>query len=185
MHPHCTQAPPSLEAEVWRPIPGYWGLYSVSNLGRVRREQIGYRCRYPRGGFIKLWSSDKGYLCLALTRFGNQKRFQVHTLIARTFLGPRPHGCQIHHCDGDKANNAAWNLRYVPPSVNVQHAWDTGLTKRRNGMEHPAAKLTDADVLDIRRSPGRVGRAALARRYGVSKSNIRSVQLRLSWKHLP
>jgi hypothetical protein len=46
----------------------------------------------------------------------------IHSMVAAAFIGPRPAGQQINHIDGDKQNNAAWNLEYVSRKGNMQHA---------------------------------------------------------------
>ena len=47
--------------------------------------------------------------------------FLVHRLVALAFLGPPPDDStwQVHHLDGDKANNSLDNLEYVTPSQNM------------------------------------------------------------------
>lgn len=87
----------------WRDIPGFGGRYQACRAGLIRRVlRDGFRfrktCRH-RDGYDKMNLGGKTY--------------HVHTLIALTFLGPRPAGAIIDHIDGNHANNVAWNLRYV------------------------------------------------------------------------
>ena len=48
---------------------------------------------------------------------------RVHRLVAFAFLGPPPSSERLHvnHKDGDKQNNAAYNLEYVTPAENRAH----------------------------------------------------------------
>ena len=48
----------------------------------------------------------------------------VHRLVAFAFLGPPPHknAWEVHHRDGDPANNHVENLEYVTRSQNMRHA---------------------------------------------------------------
>jgi hypothetical protein len=59
---------------------------------------------------------DTGYSVVRI----NKKRFRVHRLIARAFLGVEPEGHQVDHINGDKLDNTPSNLRYVTPSQNVR-----------------------------------------------------------------
>jgi len=62
----------------------------------------------------------------------------------------------------------------------------TQVRKERRGENSAAAKLTAEAVYEIRREMSRGAfRSDLARKYGVTSTTIRSVELGLSWKHLP
>lgn len=159
--------------EEWRPVPEFEGFYSVSSLGRIRRE----------ARIVTLASKRRGYLGYTITKPNRTSSHWVHTLVAAVFLGARPPGHQIHHKNGDHLDNAVENLEYLSPK---DHAH-----KRRPyiGAENPKAKLTEADVRAIRAADCRKGRgitwAALAAQFGVSRHTIRAVRHREAWKHLP
>ena len=55
----------------------------------------------------------------------------VHRLVAFAFLGPPPHktAWEVHHRDGDPANNRVENLEYVTRSQNMLHAGTNPLRK--------------------------------------------------------
>lgn len=57
----------------------------------------------------------------------NNKNVNVHRIIATLFCY-RPDGCDyVNHIDGNKQNNAAYNLEWVTRSENVKHAFEIGL----------------------------------------------------------
>lgn len=95
-----------------------------------------------------------------------------------------PVGMQINHIDGDGLNNAPSNLELVTQSENTQHAI------RTLGKVHPkanAAKLTPADVVEIRRTCDErlMSQRALAEKYGVSKNTIQNIARRQTWRSVP
>ena len=118
-----------LAGEEWRPVAGYDGLYSVSNLGRIRRERpVPARLLIPR------WNSRRRYAALHLP--GGDR--YLHVLVAEAFLGPCPKGKEANHRDGDRKNNAASNLEYMTHSQNIRHALRLGLRRRKYGQQHLA-----------------------------------------------
>lgn len=94
-------------------IPGYEGIYRASSSGKIYS--------------IRTWKErvtiNSIYLTITLSNKGINKMFTVHSLIALTFLGDRPHGMHINHKDGNKHNNNIENLEYVTRSENSKHAY--------------------------------------------------------------
>lgn len=98
--------------EIWLDVPGYAGLYMVSNLGRIRSQ---------KRGVLKPFKNCNGYLIATLTQNGEKVRTGAHRLVALAFL-PNPEGKpQINHKDGDKENNRPENLEWVTCSENNLH----------------------------------------------------------------
>jgi len=167
-----------LITEEWRPVVGYEAIYSVSSLGRVRRDARGqstYPGRILGGGY-----SRKGYRYVGLCTAGRTKLIKVHQLAAAAFLGPCPKGKQVNHRDGNKPNNAVGNLEYMTPSENTQHGFRLGLISNA-GERHPGSKLTDSMVRAIRQSDK--SPKELAQEYGVHRDTIWDARHR-SWQHL-
>src|SRR3972149_1183071 len=116
--------------EVWSPISGYEGWYSVSSLGRIRRDAP-YRNTFA--GRILCQSMVRGYPQVKLSRDNTVVQKKIHSLVAEAFLGIRPDGAEVNHRDANKANNAAENLEYVTPKENREHAKALGLYPRLVG----------------------------------------------------
>lgn len=164
--------------ETWRGVPDWADLYEVSSEGRVRSlprvvTQIGrggspYTRNYG-GRVLVTLPNDKGYPAVKLCRDGKKLTVEVHSLVARTFFGECPEGCEVLHLDESRDNNRKDNLAYGTHAENMQ--------KSRN------AKLTSADVLEIRA----IGRdrpdvwRSLANQFGVTHAAIRAVVIGLSW----
>lgn len=163
--------------EIWKSVAGYEGLYSVSNLGRARRDD---------SGLVKGSYNPDKYIQIGLFRFGKRKLKMLHRLVIESFVGPIKKGYEVNHIDGDKENNSLPNLEAVTPKENNLHARLTGLWKPKFGEDISHAKLNDCQVLEIRnlyRSGGETCRG-LARKFGVKKSTIHKLLKNRSWKHL-
>jgi hypothetical protein len=98
---------------VWKPIPGYEGLYSVSDRGEVRNDRSGRILQHN--------VRTQYYPNVMLCKGGQTKRLKVHRLVALAFIGPNPKGLEINHKDGDRLNPHADNLEYVTRSQNARH----------------------------------------------------------------
>ena len=127
---------------MWKPISEWEGRYEVSNYGRVkslaRMTSTGNRSVPER---ILKPNVMKGYQCVTLQYDGAVKVYRVHRLVIEAFGTAQPTAeHQVNHIDGDKANNCIWNLEWVTPKENTDHAFDTGLRPRKDRPETLAKK---------------------------------------------
>lgn len=76
--------------EQWRDVVGYEGLYSVSNMGRVRRDSGGPGAQMGR---ILNPALRSGYPNVIFYVKGKKKNHHVHVFVAAAFIGPRPEDC--------------------------------------------------------------------------------------------
>jgi integrase/recombinase XerD len=135
-------------AEQWRDIPGYDGIYQVSDHGQVRNTHTSKILQPVR---IK-----NGRLYVSLSSDGFQRKCTVHSLVAAAFLGICPPQHETTHKDGDYTNNAAENLEYVTRGENQKRfvmrsgGYSVNLTKRvqtTNGMRYfPVAQSANGRV---------------------------------------
>jgi hypothetical protein len=130
------QAPKVDQFERWLPIPGFEGLYVVSDLGRVaslRRRLV-----------MTPGEVAYGYaMGINLTKNGRTVTHNVHKLVMLAFVGPRPKGMQICHNDGDPKNNALSNLRYDTPQGNAEDSKRHGTSFHLNKRHCPNGHLYD------------------------------------------
>lgn len=99
---------------LWKPIPGYEGLYSVSSDGKVKS-----LFRYHRT--LKPNVSKNGYESVELFKDKKSKRLLVHRLVAIAFI-PNPENLpQVNHKDENKRNNSVSNLEWVTAKQNMAH----------------------------------------------------------------
>lgn len=106
------------DCEVWKDIPGYEGLYQVSNLGRVK--SMGN----DKSKKEKLLNSEKtiwGYLRVCLYKNNVSRHYSIHKLVASTFIhNPENLPC-INHKDCNRTNNNVSNLEWCTQKYNVNY----------------------------------------------------------------
>jgi len=109
------------EEEIWKDIPGYEGLYEISTHGRIRG--IAHERTVVRNGKVitQQWGAVERTVNLSgrypkvnLSDKGAVKTHTLHTLMAKTFIGPRPPGKQVCHNDDNplKHKNRQSTVRY-------------------------------------------------------------------------
>lgn len=102
--------------EIWKDIPGYEGLYQVSNLGRVK--SLHYRNKYSKKEqILKSRNNGDGYLSVILK---NKKKY-IHRLVAETFISNSNNFSEINHKDENKANNCIDNLEWCTRKYNCNY----------------------------------------------------------------
>lgn len=128
----------STTPEVWKAIPGYEGLYEVSNQGRVKSlartvHQVDGRVRRFKETIKACPITGMGYRTVMLYKDNKGSQRHVHRLVLESFVGPCPPGSVACHWDDDRLNNTLSNLRWGSRSDN---AYD----KVRNGRCPKASK---------------------------------------------
>lgn len=106
---------------------------------------------------------------------------QAHRFIWECVNGPIPEGMEINHINGIKFDNRICNLELVTPSENSLHAYRIGL-KTAVGEKNGRAVLTPDDVRLIRATSA--PQIVLARRFGISRSSVRDIKARITWRNV-
>lgn len=179
--------------EWWRDVPGYVGLYRVSDWGRLKALA---RWRVGNGGskylrkekFIQIKPNRYGYVEVALyNHLGVCKYVKVHQLVLLAFVEPCPDGMQCRHSpDSDKTNNRLENLQWGTAKQNKRDQYIQNEVTIIKGEQHPFAKLTEQDVLNIRvfYNSGDKTLLQLSQIFGVSTSSVGDVVKGITWKHV-
>lgn len=151
--------------------------YSVSNTGRVMNNLTGRELR------LKL--NQKGYLRVTIYVNQQQKTLAVHRLVALAFIPNDINLPIVNHKDGNKKNNNVENLEWCTEGENQKHAYDNGLRVQYKGSKHGRSKLTDGEVLEIRklRSDG-FTTTEISQMFGISASMVSCIALNKNWKHI-
>lgn len=96
--------------EEWKDIIGYEGLYSISNLGRVKS--------IKNNIILSNAINSRGYETVVLFNNGNRLTHSVHRLVSKAFLSnPNNYPC-VNHKDNNRTNNFVENLEWCSYSYN-------------------------------------------------------------------
>ncbi len=166
----------------FRDIDG-WPGYRVSNDGIVES------CRTNKDAIkgpwrpIKIRLTRDGYHQVRLWNCQASKMIRVHTLVLKMFVGQPPDGQQALHGPRGKSCNHIDNLRWGTAKENAKDRDINGAPCL--GVKNPHAKLTEAEVLQIRqlRKNGK-SLSQLAKEFGVQHSAVRRVCNRETWRHV-
>lgn len=140
----------------WRSVPGYAGVYLVSDTGLifseartefVQSKRTGGHYRFRNAGMKKTRINNLGYEQVSLNLDGDVKLHLVHRLVAQAFL-PNPNNFpEVNHIDGNKSNNILSNLEWTTRQGNALHG--TRVLGKNRGETHSNTKLTKDDVILI------------------------------------
>jgi len=171
--PEANRDIPVKAEETWKLMPSD-SRYEVSDLGRVRNSKTG-RIRKPS-------STPAGYQVIVLTfKSKKSKGVYVHREVLAAFTGVCPKGLHVSHLNGNNKDNRLCNLCYETALENVRRKKQHGT--QTYGENHTTAKLTTAQVLEIRskRKEG-MKLLELSRLYGVSFQHVSRICKGENWR---
>lgn len=125
--------------EIFKDIPGYEGLYQVSNFGNIKSlDKIILRKRGKthhsyilKGRLLKLLKDNNNYLMVGLYKNYKPKTYRIHQLIAMAFLNHKPGERKIvvDHIDHNKSNNNLKNIQIITCRENCSKDRKNGTSK--------------------------------------------------------
>jgi len=123
--------------ETWKDIPGYEGLYQVSDLGRIKslpKKTIDKR-RFLKERVLSNSINGRGRECVTLRLNGERKTYGVHQLVAMAFMGHKPCGYNmvVDHIDNNHLNNRLDNLQLITQRENSSKD-KVGYTSKYTGV---------------------------------------------------
>jgi len=147
--------------QIWKAIYGYENYYEISTNGIIRsierKVPILKWTRTVKSKIIQPRVNNRGYAEVRLSKNGIATTKFVHILSALAFVPNPENKPEVNHLDGDKLNNHYTNFSWVTHRENIQHAYDTGLIKKKTtpvidictGMEFPSiAKAAEFNNLN-------------------------------------
>ena len=157
--------------EHWRWVPGYEGLYMVSDMGNVMPVS-GRRGSEP---FKQLSLCDAhGYLKVTL----GKTQPLVHRLVASAFIPNPQHKEEVNHKNGVKSDNRVENLEWVTRSENAIHS--SRILGNGHSRTPSPRKLTSTEALEIYEARGKL--KDIGARYGVSDAMVSSIKKGKTWR---
>lgn len=164
-----------MEKEIWKEVPGFNGMYLVSNKGRVlskyRKKETYLKGDVDRDGYIKfvLQSAPKNkYL-----------KIFAHRLVMLVFVGPS--SLMVNHKNGIKNDNRLKNLEYCTPRENSYHAHNVIKTMwTPSGESHYASILTRSTVEKILYDPCSIIEAE--EKYKYDRRNVYRIRTFKIWR---
>lgn len=180
--------------EIWKPIAGYEGIYEVSNLGRVRslsrmttqRNRNGDLVEYYKEGRLLKQQLRNQYWSVILCKNGQEHKCSIHRLVAEAFV-PNPNNLpQVNHKDENKQNNTATNLEWCTCKYNQNYGTrNERLSGKLRGVNNPINKLTEVDVLEIRkRKESGESAKSIAEAFNINSDYVYLIVSKKRWKHI-
>lgn len=132
-----------------------------------------------------------GYITYKITNSNGEKQhISAHRLVAFGFLTkPNSLRSQVAHINGSRLCSSYKNLRWSTSLENHEDRTDHGTGPK--GQSNPKAKLSDADVIEIRRlhlairmGDIKMKVGDIAKSYGLNIATVSNIAHRKSWKHI-
>ncbi|HRG19212.1 MAG TPA: NUMOD4 motif-containing HNH endonuclease [Flavobacterium lutivivi] len=177
-----------VQEEEWFPILFIDEPYEISNLLRVKklpREVKNKQSLFmTKERIISPWLSKSKYYSIKIKTKGKNTSFLFHRIVAQAFIPNPENKPQVNHINGIKTDNRIENLEWVTGSENVQHALKTGLLIPFKGENHPSSKLTELQVLEIRKLKKSMTQKEIGKLFGVKYQVIGNILRNEIWKHV-
>lgn len=142
-----------MNREEWRTLPGYEGIYEVSDLGQIKSvarivvRSDGKSRRQPER-ILSQFTDRKGYQIVCLSSHGQSRMFRVHRAVLLAFVGLPADDEEGCHGNGNPSDNRLVNLRWGTRSENVRDAVRHGTHSEVAKTHCPAGhRLSEPNLL--------------------------------------
>ena len=166
--------------EEWKDIPGFEGVYQISNLGRLKSFKY-----LSEGRVLSNKNKRGGYFSVILCH-GEKRRFcRLHVLVAEAFVSNPENKPEVNHKDHNKQNTRADNLEWATRIENHMDAVKN-IPSMLSGIHHynkfvrtrPIQKVSLDGLLIAEFTNG----AEAAKATGICQRNILQVANRTEYK---
>lgn len=169
-----------------KPIPGYEGLYEITDGGQVRSCERRVPSANRFGPMLKLcrakpkatYLDRDGYVAVSLCKDGQQRSYRVSRLVLAAFDRSAAPGDEACHRNHDKADNSIGNLEWGSRQQNEDAKTQAG---RRPATT--VSGLTAQDASEIRSLKAqRCSYRDIADKYGLHWTSIYNVVKGKTWR---
>jgi hypothetical protein len=131
-------------SEIWKDVPGFEGLYQVSNKGNIRSlDRIiekGGRLHRIKGIPLRQNKTRAGYFIIGFSKEDKRTYHLVHRLVADLYIpNPNNYPC-VNHKDENKANNEVENLEWCTHLYN--NTYSSRIERVMSKRRRPVVQLS-------------------------------------------
>jgi len=182
-----------LDGEEWRVVEGWNYMYSVSNLGRLkRRKRVVCNGKYNDKSSIQIRNEKilhqhrdaGGYVRAKFCINSNTTTVKVHRIVASAFIENPEKKPQVNHISGVRDDNRVENLEWVTRCENIQHSFKFLNRQVLKGENNSCSKLNNIKVRIIKRLNGDMPYTEIARIFKVDPALIRRICMGINWAHI-
>lgn len=126
----------------------------------------------PSGKLLKLCVDTNGYYKFAIRANGSRHVLNVHRLIAYLKFGELALSRETRHLDNNKLNNSWNNIDIGTHSENMMDKPKEDRVRRAINASSYLRKLTDEQIIQLRKDKNTVPIKNLLQKYGIVKSTL-------------
>lgn len=173
--------------EEYRTIP--WAKnYKVSNTGKVysfAKIKLGIEL-VPHSRPDKRKGTGSLYPYVSISDNNKKIRnYNIHRLVAETFIPNPENKPMVNHIDGNKQNNFVTNLEWATPKENTHHALKEGLLNPPIGERCASSKYKEKQVIEaIKLLADGKPNCEVAKLTGISDRIVSDIRNKKCWGYL-
>lgn len=166
-----------------------WKEIQIENYGKLMVSKNGEVFSLKANKILSQRKKQDGYLYVRIRlKDHSEKCLFIHRLIAQAFIPNPEMKKEVNHKDFDRTNNCADNLEWCTRLENIRYSQEHGRYKKaynNTGSKNPKAKLTEKQVIDIRKLyDSGMCIADIAKEYKRGWSTINNIVKGLTWTHI-